>query len=152
MFTDVVGRRTTVGNDGGPGGFAYGGTVGMMGAAAGMAGGGTVRGPGTSKSDSIFAMLSAGEEVIQEPYASMHRDLLKDINAGRFNAYEHLTYAPVAPSESQPSIDISGLIASHNLTNHLLREVRDKVGLTIPVPAIQGPMSASNVGNTVRGA
>ena len=58
---------------------ANGGTV-------GFAGGGTVFGPGTSKSDSIPTMLSVGEEVIQEPYASQNRALLKAINSGSYGS------------------------------------------------------------------
>lgn len=63
---------------------AYGGTVGGAVAQAAMAfvGGGTAVGPGTSKSDSIPVWLSAGEEVIQDPYESRNRGLLQSINAG----------------------------------------------------------------------
>lgn len=60
-------------------GFASGGTI------PGIRGGvrnGTVYGAGTAKSDSILVRLSRGEEVIQEPYASKYRGLLKRINAG----------------------------------------------------------------------
>ena len=53
------------------------------GSAGHHAGGGTVHGPGTSKSDSVPMMLSDDEEVIQEPYASQNRALLKAINSGR---------------------------------------------------------------------
>jgi TP901 family phage tail tape measure protein len=56
-------------------GRANGGTI-------GMAGGGTAYGLGTSKSDSIPVMLSRGEEVIQEPFASRNRQLLKALNRG----------------------------------------------------------------------
>lgn len=128
-------------------GHANGGTVGAV-AAMGMASGGTVYGPGTSKSDSILTRLSAGEEVIQEPWASMHRGLLKDINAGRYVTYaNHTSYAaPAGPSE-----DLSRLIASHNLSNQLLREVRDRVGLTVPTGAIQGALGSTNVGVSTRG-
>ncbi|SMG34899.1 phage tail tape measure protein [Agreia pratensis] len=66
---------------------AYGGTVGLGAvaqAAMALAGGGTAVGPGTSKSDSIPVWLSAGEEVIQEPYASQYRGLLKSINSGSY--------------------------------------------------------------------
>lgn len=45
-------------------------------------GGGTVGGQGTSKSDSVYTRLSRGEEVIQEPYASMFRSELKQMNVG----------------------------------------------------------------------
>lgn len=73
----------TVGNlPYGPVGFANGGTVPGLG---GYLSGGTVYGRGTSKSDSILTRLSKGEEVVQEPYASANRDLLKSINRGDFH-------------------------------------------------------------------
>lgn len=81
------------------GGRAYGGTIGFAqggtipgyanGDTVGIGGGvrnGTVWGLGTAKSDSINVNLSRGEEVIQEPYASLHRPLLKAINRGDFVA------------------------------------------------------------------
>lgn len=49
-----------------------------------FAGGGTVPNVGTPKSDSVLARLSAGEEVTQEPYASIYRRELKQMNAGTF--------------------------------------------------------------------
>lgn len=48
-----------------------------------FASGGTVVGGGTSKSDSVMARLSVGEEVIQEPFASKFRPQLKAMNAGQ---------------------------------------------------------------------
>lgn len=74
--------------NGGTVGFATGGTIPAFaggGSVPGLNGGlwdGTVFGAGTSKSDSILVRLSRGEEVIQEPYASRHRGLLKRINQG----------------------------------------------------------------------
>lgn len=76
---------------GGTIGYAQGGTI--IRAATGrtipgIGGGvtnGTVWGRGTSKSDSVHVRLSRGEEVIQEPYASLNRDLLKSINRGDFH-------------------------------------------------------------------
>jgi TP901 family phage tail tape measure protein len=57
------------------------------------AGGGTVFGPGTSKSDSVPHMLSVGEEVIQEPYASMYRQQLKQMNNGTYAGAAPIQYA-----------------------------------------------------------
>lgn len=79
------------GTGGSAGGRAYGGTIGFAGGGTigGIGGGvfdGTVYGRGGSKSDSINVNLSRGEEVIQEPYASMNRPLLKAINRGDFVA------------------------------------------------------------------
>lgn len=50
----------------------------------GFASGGTVVGPGGPKTDSIWARLSAGEEVIQNPYARIYRSILKRINSGTY--------------------------------------------------------------------
>lgn len=49
------------------------------------AGGGTVGGHGGPKADDQLYRLSTGEEVIQQPYASRYRSLLKAINAGTLN-------------------------------------------------------------------
>lgn len=63
-------------------GFASGGTIP---GAGGFVAGGTVYGRGTAKSDSILTRLSVGEEVIQEPFASANRQLLKAINRGELH-------------------------------------------------------------------
>lgn len=49
----------------------------------GFASGGSVHGPGTGASDSIPAMLSAGEFVVKADAAGKHRALLEAINSGR---------------------------------------------------------------------
>ena len=49
----------------------------------GFAAGGDVRGPGTSRSDSIPAMLSDGEFVVNAQAARRHSRLLEAINSGR---------------------------------------------------------------------
>jgi TP901 family phage tail tape measure protein len=61
----------------------------------GYASGGTVRGPGTSKSDSVPAMLSVGEEVTPEPQASKYRPVLKAIQA---DTYTSAMFAPAPPA------------------------------------------------------
>jgi len=61
----------------------------------GYASGGTVRGPGTSKSDSVPAMLSVGEEVTPEPQASKYRPVLKAIQA---DSYTSAMFAPAPPA------------------------------------------------------
>ncbi|WP_433415022.1 phage tail tape measure protein [Microtetraspora malaysiensis] len=48
------------------------------------ASGGYISGPGTGTSDSIPAMLSNGEYVVNARSTAKHRDLLEAINAGRF--------------------------------------------------------------------
>ncbi len=75
---------------GGTAGYASGGTIGgaafgkTIGGFGGGVAGGTVFGAGGTKSDSILVRLSRGEEVIQEPYASMYRKELKQMNRGDF--------------------------------------------------------------------
>ncbi|MCM2504102.1 tape measure protein [Aureimonas altamirensis] len=62
-------------------GFANGGEV------KGYATGGHVRGPGTGRSDSIPAMLSNGEYVINARSTAKHRALLDAINSGTLPAF-----------------------------------------------------------------
>jgi hypothetical protein len=52
-------------------------------AVLGLADGGLVRGPGTSRSDSVPAMLSAGEYVVNADAAAKHVNLLQAINSGK---------------------------------------------------------------------
>jgi hypothetical protein len=56
-------------------------------AAFGFASGGSVMGPGSGTSDSIPAMLSNGEYVINAKEAAKHRALLDAINRGGLNGY-----------------------------------------------------------------
>jgi tape measure domain-containing protein len=67
---------------GGTGGKS-GGLLGMLFGGIGFADGGSVRGPGTSRSDSIPAMLSDGEFVVNAQAAGKNRALLEAINTGR---------------------------------------------------------------------
>jgi hypothetical protein len=67
----------------------FGGLTGGVGLLSGLklAGGGEVRGPGTSTSDSIPALLSDGEHVVRASEARKHRGLLTAINSGRVAAF-----------------------------------------------------------------
>lgn len=62
-------------------GFSAGGEVKKL------AGGGHVRGPGTSTSDSIPAMLSDGEYVVNAAATAKHRPLIEAINNGSLLAF-----------------------------------------------------------------
>jgi len=66
------------------GGFSEGGEVGDggIGSILGLASGGSVRGPGTGKSDSIPAMLSDGEYVVNAAATKQFGPLLEAINSG----------------------------------------------------------------------
>ncbi|UFS59470.1 hypothetical protein [Subtercola endophyticus] len=89
--TNEVGAPAARAND------AYGGTIASHFAGGGEAG--TVWGKGSSKSDSVPAMLSVGEEVIQQPYAQKFRPQLKMMNAG-IDPYA-VAQAAVAPQAAQ---------------------------------------------------
>lgn len=65
--------------------FAGGG--GLFGSLSGFAEGGHVSGPGTSTSDSIPAMLSDGEFVVNAKATKKHRAVLEAINAGHVPAF-----------------------------------------------------------------
>lgn len=72
------------------------------------AGGGPISGPGTSTSDSIPAMLSNGEFVINAASAKKYRSLLEQINAGHISHFAtggaagSLTPSPAAVDTSSP--------------------------------------------------
>lgn len=57
--------------------------MGMLGGFLGFAGGGAVSGPGTGTSDSIPAMLSDGEFVVNAKATKKHRAALEAINSGK---------------------------------------------------------------------
>lgn len=89
------------------GGKAYGGTVGYAygGTVAGVGGAvinGTVYGRGGTKSDSVNVNLSRGEEVIQEPFASMYRPMLKQMNRGDFAPSQPIVLAQPQSGSSAP--------------------------------------------------
>lgn len=60
---------------------------GLLGSILGLAGGGEVSGPGTSTSDSVPAMLSDGEYVVNAKATKRHRAALEAINSGRMPAF-----------------------------------------------------------------
>ena len=63
--------------------IGFTGVTTTLGAFLGLAGGGHVRGPGTSTSDDIPAMLSDGEFVVNADATRRNRAALEAINAGR---------------------------------------------------------------------
>ncbi|PSM16113.1 tape measure protein [Nitratireductor sp. StC3] len=66
---------------------SMGGGAGLLGGLLGFADGGAVSGPGTSTSDSIPAMLSDGEFVVNARSTRKHRAVLEAINAGKAPAF-----------------------------------------------------------------
>jgi hypothetical protein len=78
-----AGGAANMGSGGGFGGFLFGLIGGALGGGGGMASGGLIRGPGTSTSDSIPAMLSVGEFVINARAVSrIGPEILAQLNAG----------------------------------------------------------------------
>ncbi|GAA4100950.1 hypothetical protein [Nonomuraea soli] len=94
--------------------------VGEAYAAMGYARGGIVTGPGTSRSDSIPAMLSRGEYVVNAAATAQHRQLLDAINSGRATS----PAAAGGIAEVRVVLDASG---AHS--NHMLRALREMVRL-----------------------
>lgn len=106
-----------------------GGMGGIFGSLLGLAEGGHVRGPGTSTSDSIPAMLSDGEFVVNAKATKRNRAALEAINSGRVPAFASggvvgrnsfaSTYAPslninVAGSgNASQDAQLASLIAGH---------------------------------------
>lgn len=109
-----------------------------------FASGGTVRGPGTSKSDSVPIMASVGEEIIQEPYASQYRDVLKRINAGTFQGYASGGTVGYAPQYATPQYASSS--GPSNITRHgdtfQIYEAPDPVGTAQAVSRRQNMLGA----------
>jgi TP901 family phage tail tape measure protein len=94
-----------------------------------FAGGGTVPGSGGPKSDSVIAALSSGEEVIQNPYASIYRQQLKQINAGVFPRYANggtVTPYYMRMSSAAPAGGSSGAgVTNYNTFNVPAIETQD---------------------------
>ncbi|MFM0000197.1 phage tail tape measure C-terminal domain-containing protein [Paraburkholderia dipogonis] len=80
-------------------GFADGGSVGHY------ADGGSISGAGTGRSDSIPAMLSNGEFVVNAAAANQHRSLLESINNGQAAHFASGGAVGDAPASSSSSSD-----------------------------------------------
>lgn len=138
-------------SSGASGGGGIGGWIGKLfglkdGGAVHAASGGQIRGPGTSRSDSIPAMLSDGEFVVNAAATGRHRRLLEAINSGKalHLAAGSFVGAPAIPrAAGGPSlnfaptyqIDASGSQMSEQQfrsilqenNKHVVRDVRQKV-------------------------
>ena len=93
---------------------AAGGLLGMLfkGFGLGLADGGPVSGPGTGRSDSIPAMLSDGEYVVNARATMKNRDLLNAINSGRLPKFADGGLVGSAPMI--PAIGPLGNVANSN--------------------------------------
>lgn len=82
-----------------------------------LADGGPVAGPGTSTSDSVPAMLSNGEFVVNASSASQHRGLLQAINSGQ--SFHHLAAGGFAgtPSGIRTAANASTKASARSVVN-----------------------------------
>ncbi|MGW9167915.1 phage tail tape measure protein [Agromyces sp. NPDC055658] len=128
--------------------------------------GGLVTGPGGPREDNIPAMLSDGEFVVNANAAQKNLALLSMINSGgetshweaftkgaqRYEAspatYAYSMPAPAAPAASPAAYGPTNLSP---LDRQLLREIRDRVGVTVPMGAIQASIGSTSVANSRRG-
>jgi hypothetical protein len=84
---------------------------------AGLATGGPVRGPGSSTSDSIPAMLSDGEYVVRASAATRFGPLLEAINSGRIGHFANGgTVGSPAPSIGNPRAPASAVTINAPVT------------------------------------
>ena len=96
---------------------------------------GVVSGPGGPRDDRVRAMLSPGEFVVNADATKKNLPLLHAINGGGGFGFG----AGGQGGQFPP------------MAMQLLREIRDRIGIDVPVGAIQGAFSSSNVGNDSRG-
>lgn len=99
---------------GGIGGGGLGGIFSLLPKLLGFAEGGRVSGPGTATSDSIPAMLSDGEYVINARSAARHLPILEAINEGRVARFA--AGGLVGSSQAIRVPGAGGTVASSNVT------------------------------------
>ncbi|MCB1522487.1 MAG: tape measure protein [Rhodoblastus sp.] len=100
----------------------------------GFAEGGHVAGPGTGVSDSIPAMLSAGEFVVNAKAVSRHRGLLEAVNSGRrlpaFAGGGFVGMSSYAPSSVySPSVNVH--VAGGARDAGFAKQIADHVGVAL---------------------
>jgi len=129
-----------LGSIGGFFGFGGGGGGAMTGGAAldtafgisGLATGGYVRGPGSATSDSIMAMLSNGEFVINSKATKAWLPLLEQINRGALPKFAEggmvgysSSLANIAPEKSESSSE--NVVVNINITGDISKQTRREV-------------------------
>jgi hypothetical protein len=149
------------------GGFSAGGGVGGdPWAGLRLASGGDVRGPGTSTSDSILAMLSDGEFVVKAVAAKKHRALLAAINSGHVPAFAHggsvggtgnVTRITPAANSNTPAVTINAPVTVNanggtpEQNADLARQMNRQIEATmrgVVVNELQRQLRPGNLGNS----
>jgi hypothetical protein len=110
-----------------------------------LAEGGHVRGPGTGTSDSIPAMLSSGEFVINAKSTAQHANLLQQINSGRIPQFAEggiveagapIMTTPIAGNTKQltPSAgkDKAQQVINLNITGDISRQTKSEIYKMMP--------------------
>ncbi|MFN3362820.1 MAG: tape measure protein [Allorhizobium sp.] len=106
---------------------AVGGLFGMLVGGLKLADGGPVSGPGTGRSDSIPAMLSDGEYVVNARATMKNRDLLNAINSGRLPKFADGGLVGSAPMI--PAMGPLGNVANSNaVSQSVIVNVNSKGG------------------------
>ena len=145
---NLVGKSTvdTVAKAG-AGGSAGGGMIGLAGMAGGIFGlllgkllfkssGGPVVGPGTGRSDSIPAMLSNGEFVVNAKAAGKNRRLLTAINSNKLPQLADGGFI-TAPTKSYDGIPVGNrsTIVNLNVTGDISRQTKKEIYESLPMIA-----------------
>jgi hypothetical protein len=152
MFGGVSGAGSPLGASGGsalsgmfsPSSMGFSG-AGMKAGGLRLAEGGHVRGPGTGTSDSIPAMLSSGEFVINAKSTAQHANLLQQINSGRIpqfaaggivEAGAPIMTTPIAGNTKQltPSAgkDKAQQVINLNITGDISRQTKSEIYKMMP--------------------
>ena len=106
-----------------------------------MADGGHVRGAGTSRSDSIPAMLSNGEFVVNADTTAKHRNLLEALNSGKMpkfasggivNTSGSFNNASAAITATGGSTPRTKQVFNINVTGDISRQTRNEIQAMIP--------------------
>ena len=99
-----------------------------------MASGGSVFGPGTGTSDSIPAMLSNGEYVVNAAKTARFRPLLEAINSNRLSHLAAGGLVGVAPSQSELATvsSQSQQVFNINITGDISRQTRSEIQKMLP--------------------
>lgn len=131
LFANVIGGLFSGGSFSGIGNVGHSFTVGgaaptgltSIGPKIALATGGLVTGPGTATSDSIPAMLSNGEYVINAKATSQHFALLEAINKGRTPVYRASGGVVGSPPRIPTVSGLQAMVAptgsvTVNITNH----------------------------------